>query len=110
MSEYIERVTLTDTAPAETEVLAEAAAAVDAAADSADLATTTPTEGGQLPVIKVLKGNPTDEEIAVLVAVLAAAASVEPPADTTPPERWGAPTAMHRARMPFSPYAFLNRT
>lgn len=91
-----------DTTLAEVEVLAEAAAAVDTAEGTA-------SEGTQLPVIKVLKGNPTDLEIAALVAVLAAAGSGEAPADTTPPDRWGEPTKMHRRRVAFSPYAFSNR-
>lgn len=94
--------TLTDTTLAEVEVLIEAAAAVDAAA-------ATTTEGTQLPVITVLKGSPTDVEIAALVAVLAAAGSAPAPVDTTPADHWGEPTRMHRQRAPFSPYAFPNR-
>lgn len=101
VSEYIETVTDTDTTLDEVEVLTEAAAAVDAAASS---------EGTPLPVIQVLKGNPSDVEIAALVAVLtAAAASAVPPVDTTPPDHWGEPTKMHRVRAPFSPYSFQNR-
>ncbi|MFD4292977.1 acyl-CoA carboxylase subunit epsilon [Rhodococcus sp. NPDC058505] len=92
-----------DTTLAEVEVLADAAAAVDTAEGTA-------SEGMQLPVIKVLKGNPSDVEIAALVAVLAAAGSGQAPADTTPPDRWGEPVKMHRSRAPFSPYAFPNRT
>ncbi|MGW5077133.1 acyl-CoA carboxylase subunit epsilon [Rhodococcus sp. NPDC004095] len=92
--------TITDNALAEVEVLTEAAETIDAA---------TATEGTQLPVIKVLKGNPTDVEIAALVAVLAAAGSGEAPVGTTPPDNWGRPTRMHRVRAPFSPYAFQNR-
>lgn len=94
--------TITDTTLAEAEVLIEAAAAVEAAADAV-------TESAQLPVIKVLKGSPTDFEIAALVAVLAAAGSAATPTDTAPTDNWGAPARMHRQRAPFSPYAFLNR-
>ncbi|MFF0818733.1 acyl-CoA carboxylase epsilon subunit [Rhodococcus sp. NPDC003318] len=91
----------TETTLDEVEVLTEAAAAVDAAAAS---------EGTPLPVIKVLKGNPTDVEVAALVAVLVAAAGAgAEPVDTTPPDHWGEPTKMHRGRAPFSPYSFLNR-
>jgi hypothetical protein len=100
-SEYIEAVTITDNALAEVEVLTAAAETVDAA---------TATEGEQLPVIKVLKGNPSDVEIAALVAVLAAAGSGAAPVDTTPPDHWGEPVKMHRGRTAFSPYAFQNRT
>ncbi|MFD1813484.1 acyl-CoA carboxylase subunit epsilon [Rhodococcus gannanensis] len=92
--------TITDNALAEVEVLTEAAETIDAAAA---------TEGRQLPVIKVLKGNPSDADIAALVAVLAAAGSTEAPVDTTPADHWGEPTSMHRVRAPFSPYAFNNR-
>lgn len=61
----------------------------------------------QSPLITVVKGNPTDEDVAVLVAVLsAAAASDEPAGDGLPPETWGAPTRMHRGHAPFSPYSF----
>ena len=60
-------------------------------------------------VIKVLKGNPDDVELAALVAVLTAAASAAPagtPASSRPAETWGAPTLMHRGTPPFSPYSY----
>ncbi|MFE3292706.1 acyl-CoA carboxylase subunit epsilon [Rhodococcus sp. NPDC059234] len=94
--------TTRETTLEDVEVLSEAAATVDAAAVAA-------TEGAQLPVIKVVKGSPTDAEVAALVAVFAAASSGEAPVDTTPPEHWGDPAKMHRARAPFSPYSFQNR-
>ncbi|EME14749.1 acyl-CoA carboxylase subunit epsilon [Rhodococcus triatomae] len=100
VSDYIESVTITDNALAEVEVLTEAAETIDAAAA---------TEGRQLPVIKVLKGNPSDVDIAAIVAVLAAAGSAATPVDTAPADHWGEPTRMHRVRAPFSPYAFQNR-
>jgi len=62
------------------------------------------------PFLTVVKGSPSDEEIAALVAVLsavAAAGSGEPDSHV-PPESWGAPTRMHRSVAPFSPYAFPN--
>lgn len=63
--------------------------------------------GTQVPVIKVVKGNPTDQDIAALVVVLSAAAAAgEPVGDGLPPETWGAPTRMHRVHAPFSPYSF----
>ncbi|CAM3041450.1 acyl-CoA carboxylase epsilon subunit [Prescottella defluvii] len=67
------------------------------------------TSGPQSPMITIVKGNPTDEDVAVLVAVLsAAAASGAPAGDGLPPETWGAPTRMHRGHAPFSPYSFGN--
>lgn len=82
------------TAPAEPEPAAEAA-------DSAD----------ELAVaLRIVKGNPSDEEIAALVSVLAAAAgSAAPEGDGKPPETWGDPTRMHRQWAPFSPYSYPNR-
>ncbi|WP_430333575.1 acyl-CoA carboxylase subunit epsilon [Rhodococcus sp. ACT016] len=66
--------------------------------------------GPQAPVISIVKGNPSDEEIAALVTVLSAAAAggSEEVGDTRPPETWGAPTRMHRGHAPFSPYSFSN--
>ncbi|MEV0946010.1 acyl-CoA carboxylase subunit epsilon [Rhodococcus sp. NPDC049939] len=69
--------------------------------DSADVAE---------PFLKVVKGSPTPDEVAALVAVLsamAAAGGVEQ-GPQLPPETWGAPTAMHRTSMPFSPYSFTS--
>lgn len=57
--------------------------------------------------IRIVKGNPSDEDIAALVTVLTAAASAATPAgDKRPPELWGTPTTMHRVRAPYSPYSF----
>ncbi|OUS85168.1 acyl-CoA carboxylase epsilon subunit [Rhodococcus sp. NCIMB 12038] len=60
--------------------------------------------------LKVVKGSPSDGEIAALVAVLSAvaAAGSGDPDSGVPPESWGAPTRMHRSIAPFSPYAFPN--
>ncbi|WP_043825713.1 acyl-CoA carboxylase subunit epsilon [Rhodococcus opacus] len=60
--------------------------------------------------LTVVKGSPSDEEIAALVAVLSAvaAAGSGDPDSGIPPESWGAPTRMHRSIAPFSPYAFPN--
>jgi hypothetical protein len=59
------------------DTVSEATAGVDAAAHP--------------PVIHVLKGQPTDEDLAALVTVFAGASGA--PADTSPPERdmWGHP-------------------
>ena len=57
--------------------------------------------------IRIVKGNPSDEEIAALVAVLTAAASTASPvADARPSELWGTPASMHRTFTPFSPYSY----
>lgn len=64
------------------------------------------------PFARIVKGNPTDEEIGALVAVLSAAAAAgsgEPQGDGKPPETWGNPTRMHRQWAPFSPYSYPNR-
>ncbi|WP_072687958.1 acyl-CoA carboxylase subunit epsilon [Rhodococcus marinonascens] len=60
--------------------------------------------------VKVVKGSPTAEEVAALVAVLSAMAASggADRGSNLPPESWGAPTAMHRANIPFSPSSFLN--
>jgi hypothetical protein len=88
-------------------VSAENDADIDVAAqsiESADLGAAPSTLGD---AVRIVKGNPSDEEIAALVAVLtAAAASADPVADTRPPELWGSPAAMHRTFAPFSPYSF----
>ncbi|WP_226438121.1 acyl-CoA carboxylase subunit epsilon [Rhodococcus yananensis] len=60
--------------------------------------------------IRIVKGNPSDVEIAALVSVLATASASAgaPEGDGKPPETWGDPTRMHRQRAPFSPYSYPN--
>ncbi|MFI1915267.1 acyl-CoA carboxylase epsilon subunit [Nocardia sp. NPDC020380] len=79
----------------------ELAEAVDTAVAEAG-----PSTAG--PVIQVLKGNPTELELAALVAVFAAASAngSAGTADNGPADNWGRPTLMHRGSSPFSPYAF----
>lgn len=59
------------------------------------------------PVLRVVKGNPTDEDIAVLVTVLASGGSApEPAAAAEPRNDWGRP--IDRLRPAWgSPSSFL---
>ncbi|TSD97378.1 acyl-CoA carboxylase subunit epsilon [Skermania sp. ID1734] len=59
------------------------------------------------PVITVLRGNPTDEDVAVLAVVFAAASGAA--ADTVvekPRDNWGEPSLLHRGITPFTPYVY----
>jgi len=59
------------------------------------------------PFLQILRGSPTDAEVAALVCVFAAAAGESGDADSGKPrDLWGTPTKMHRGASPFSPYAF----
>ncbi|MBD1271823.1 acyl-CoA carboxylase subunit epsilon [Aeromicrobium tamlense] len=59
------------------------------------------------PVLRVVKGDPTAEELAALVAVVAArnAAAAAAAADSKPRPRsqWGHPTRQHRTPHRFGP-------
>ncbi|NMM84137.1 hypothetical protein B2J88_07155 [Rhodococcus sp. SRB_17] len=82
---------------------------VDESAADGVLAELTETPVSDASVIKIVKGSPSDVEIAALVSVLAAAAGGgSAPAETVPTETWGDPTQFHRTRAPYSPYAYLN--
>lgn len=75
----------------------------------ADAAAPEPS-GRTAPVIQVLKGAPTDVELAALVAVLSAAAAASNGTEDSnvPNELWGRPTFLHRGTAPFSPYSFTH--
>lgn len=81
---------------------------VDPIADEAGSdATAQSAEATPEPFFRVVKGSPTDEELAALVCVLSAVANSAAPAGPTgPPDLWGHPTLMHRGASPFSPYSF----
>ncbi|MFK4088758.1 acyl-CoA carboxylase subunit epsilon [Kribbella sp. NPDC020789] len=51
--------------------------------------------------LQILKGDPTPEELAALVTVLAARPTTEPPAETGRASNWA--TYWRNARQPFHP-------
>ncbi|MBY4128711.1 acyl-CoA carboxylase subunit epsilon [Rhodococcus fascians] len=58
------------------------------------------------PEIRVVKGNPSDEDLAALVAVLTAAQGESAPGQSGPPELWGSPTLLHRRFAAQSAYSY----
>ncbi|MGW0039636.1 acyl-CoA carboxylase epsilon subunit [Gordonia sp. NPDC003376] len=61
------------------------------------------------PFLRVVSGNPTDEDVAVLVSVVAAAAgSGAAPADSEPRNDWGRPVDRLRPQWG-SPLSFTNQ-
>ncbi|MFD4443184.1 acyl-CoA carboxylase epsilon subunit [Nocardia sp. NPDC058519] len=59
------------------------------------------------PMFRILKGSPTDQDIAALVAVLSAASANAPAGGSNgPADAWGTPTLTHRGTNPFSPYVY----
>ncbi|MCQ4122812.1 acyl-CoA carboxylase subunit epsilon [Rhodococcus tibetensis] len=99
-----------DKTATQSSVNGSAAEAALADADTTALPTDQPAATASEPFVRVIKGSPTDAELAALVTVLMAAASngSGDPDSHLPPESWGAPTRMHRRVAPFSPYAFPN--
>ncbi len=61
------------------------------------------TRQDQPPTLRIVRGDPTDEEIAALVAVLAAGASGsgESGAPAAPPSQWAPPVRL--LRQPVAP-------
>lgn len=57
------------------------------------------------PEIRVVKGNPTDEELAAVVAVLAAAAGATPAPGPQELNLWGHP--VDKLRYPFSSWQMV---
>lgn len=80
----------------------------DTAADAGTGPAATASAAGQQPFLVIEKGEPTDEEVAALVAVLSIAANAGDAAstDNRPIDLWGRPTLLHRGTSPFSPYSF----
>lgn len=72
--------------------------------DSPDGVSTGSTDGAP-PVLRVVKGDPTPEELAALVTVLASLGGpAAPPARRTP--SWNAPRRLHRPAHPPGPGAW----
>ena len=60
-----------------------------------------------LAAVRVVKGNPSDEELAALVTVLTAAQSGSDSAgDSRPRELWGSPEDLHRRFVAQSAYSY----
>ena len=55
------------------------------------------------PVLRVVRGQATDEELAALVAVLLARAVPAPRATPGPASTWSDPAARLRGRVPWTP-------
>lgn len=75
------------------------------AAEAADAPVAESAAEAAAPFFTVVKGNPSDAEIAALVCVLSAAAE-SAAGPSGPADLWGHPTYLHRGSSPFSPYAF----
>ncbi|WP_040788757.1 acyl-CoA carboxylase subunit epsilon [Nocardia paucivorans] len=93
-------------AAAELDLTAESTA--DTRGGDADASTVATTAEGREPFLVIEKGAPTDEEIAALVCVFAAAAASAgaTTGSTGPRDLWGVPTMLHRGTSPNSPYAY----
>lgn len=53
------------------------------------------------PLLRVVRGNPTPEELAALIAVVTAAAAAGTGAESDDPHSpWGAPAGLHRRPLP----------
>ncbi|PXX71572.1 acyl-CoA carboxylase epsilon subunit-like protein [Nocardia tenerifensis] len=61
-------------------------------------------EPAAAPLFRVEKGNPTDEEIAVLACVFAAAAQAAANVQQAPPNRWG--SRERKGNPAFTDYSF----
>ncbi len=60
------------------------------------------------PVFRIVKGNPSDEDVASIVAVLAAATGSGEAAPSGPRDLWGTPTDRLRPAEPLAPLNFVN--
>jgi hypothetical protein len=60
------------------------------------------SDASSAPFLRIVKGEPTPEELAALVAVLASLGPAEAPAPRRTPE-WNAPRRLHRVAHPPGP-------
>ena len=60
------------------------------------------------PVFRIVRGNPTDEDVASIVAVLAATTGTGEPPASGPRDLWGTPTDRLRPAEPLAPLNFVN--
>lgn len=74
--------------------------------DKGAVAKPTAAQDAVAAVITVLRGAPTEEELAAIVAVLAASGGADTSAPRRPDETWGHPTLLHRNASTLSPSAF----
>ena len=55
---------------------------------------------GNRPTLRIVRGNPSAEDVATIVAVLSSATVGGEVTSTPSTSGWGAPSAMHRPPMP----------
>ena len=65
------------------------------------------TEAAARPLLRVVKGDPTPEELAALVAVLAARGSSGPAPEVAPLSHWNSPASRLRRPLHAGPGAWL---
>jgi hypothetical protein len=70
---------------------------------SADQNSEEPTPEERRALFRVVRGEPTDEELAALTVVIAAAASAGGPPPAKPRDRWSDPAARLRTPLPPTP-------
>lgn len=75
---------------------------------SGDKAIEADATGPGKPFLTVVKGNPSDAELAALIGVFASADGSDAPADTGPRNLWGTPADRLRSANGLSPNVFPN--
>ncbi len=60
------------------------------------------------PMLRIVNGNPSDEEVAVLVAVLGSTGGSPDSGSSKPRDLWGTPADRLRPAEPLSPNTFPN--
>ena len=62
------------------------------------------------PLLRVVKGDPSDEELAALVAVVSAMGAAQVTAEAKPRPQWSAPGRSHRTPLASGPRAWRAST